>query len=534
MTIKTQTNKLLTNFPKFLEISSEFKSNRKADEICLQGSDELQNLQEKFSDEMGLQYTNWANSCWAKTNQLQTLFLCSLCDPEVDNFQNISTNKFVADFQTCDHFISDCMNMISVNIKFVFPYLLAIEKISQCDYNGNLLDEKRHHYTIKEDLIESKDIENCQEFQICEPVCQSSMKLGGELSIDVEGDDEFVIGVYKNSMIFLKEFSELDKVLELVDQKVIEQDSNPNAGKNPLTNDEKEQLEDQIESEVNSVLKGRGLNLKTRILNALGYGRRNLSALPMKASNRTIFDNKTIKDKSSKKMAKFTQKDEEIISPYPGRYMVLISEAEFNKRFHQEVGIPPGGQQVKANKYGRSVFKKKTEDGRILRKDHIKKDFVMDKFKTPQVKMVSKDSPKLDIGRILKKDASARILKLDRNDESKSDTKNDDQLENETRERVLQKEEINSLIEWTGEFDKLISYLKRRVMSIAKGTKMYGIHVVFDMNGYELGKSIDRSNGFGLIDLIGENLKFSERVFLAGKLVRIVISGLIFCGFFGF
>ena len=53
-------------------------------------------------------------------------------------------------------------------------------------------------------------------------------------------------------------------------------------------------------------------------------------------------------------------------SSYPGRYMILISEAEFNKRFRVEVGIPPGGRLIKGQ--SRKMVKKKNQDGRILKK----------------------------------------------------------------------------------------------------------------------------------------------------------------------
>ena len=58
------------------------------------------------------------------------------------------------------------------------------------------------------------------------------------------------------------------------------------------------------------------------------------------------------------------------LSQYPGRYLILISEAEFHKRFHVEVGIPPGGKLFK--NLPRKIQKTKKQEGRILKKDSAK------------------------------------------------------------------------------------------------------------------------------------------------------------------
>jgi hypothetical protein len=63
---------------------------------------------------------------------------------------------------------------------------------------------------------------------------------------------------------------------------------------------------------------------------------------------------------------KFTEGGNEFRSQYPGRYMILISEAEFNKRFRVQVGIPPGGRLIKGQ--SRKMVKKKNQEGRILKK----------------------------------------------------------------------------------------------------------------------------------------------------------------------
>jgi hypothetical protein len=62
----------------------------------------------------------------------------------------------------------------------------------------------------------------------------------------------------------------------------------------------------------------------------------------------------------------FSEPKDQFRSQYPGRYMILISEAEFNKRFRVQVGIPPGGRLIKGQ--SRKMVKKKNQAGRILKK----------------------------------------------------------------------------------------------------------------------------------------------------------------------
>jgi len=55
------------------------------------------------------------------------------------------------------------------------------------------------------------------------------------------------------------------------------------------------------------------------------------------------------------------------LSKYPGRYLILISEAEFHKRFNVDNGIPAGGKLFK--NLPRKIQKTKKQEGRILKRD---------------------------------------------------------------------------------------------------------------------------------------------------------------------
>jgi hypothetical protein len=158
-------------------------------------------------------------------------FLCSICDPKTSDFLDISRKYFRVETKTCSDVMLECINLVSMSQALINPYLKALNDISRCDLDGSL-KKNLLPYNAPNNQLHPDHITNCKNTGDCTDLCEQSLLLGGELSPTLEGDDGYLLGVYKNSIDFLGGGYEMKKVGKLLrksldeKKKVLEQPKN--------------------------------------------------------------------------------------------------------------------------------------------------------------------------------------------------------------------------------------------------------------------------------------------------------------------
>lgn len=275
-------------------------------------------------------------------------FLCSVCDPNSSDFLDIKRKYFRVETKTCEDIMLECVNLVAMNEGVIAPYLKALNDISRCDDFGSL-STTLSSYEAPANKVQEDFITNCKNTGDCTDLCENSIVLGGELSPVLEGDDTYVLGVYKNAMDFLNSQYDLKKIPKLLRKSLDEKKKVLEQPKNTFSNLEEVKSLGEIKKKrelwerYDEPFVGR----ESRILAA--------------DSKKGFLGNP-----ETEKISLDSPVRNDFKSAYPGRYMILISEAEFNKRFKVEMGIPPGGRLIKGA--SRRAREKKNKDGRILKK----------------------------------------------------------------------------------------------------------------------------------------------------------------------
>jgi hypothetical protein len=201
------------------------------DPICLTGAQTLTALTPKFYPNFGEDYLKSAYACWAKLDQMNRSFLCSICDPNSSDFLDIKRKYFRVETKTCTDVMLECVNLVSISQEIINPYLKALNDISRCDKHGSL-KKGVTSFCAPQNQVHPDYLANCKNTGDCTDLCEQTLVLGGELSPTLEGDDGYVLGVYKNSIDFLHQQYDLKKIPKLLrksldeKKKVLEQPKN--------------------------------------------------------------------------------------------------------------------------------------------------------------------------------------------------------------------------------------------------------------------------------------------------------------------
>lgn len=83
-------------------------------------------------------FKNAAKTCWTHTNNLQGSFLCSFCDPQSTEelFIDQTTLRMKLKAQNCYDLVQACGDISMLNANQIFPYLTALDQISNCTKHG--------------------------------------------------------------------------------------------------------------------------------------------------------------------------------------------------------------------------------------------------------------------------------------------------------------------------------------------------------------------------------------------------------------
>lgn len=451
VTVKTLTWSLLQKYSKFFMKAQSYMSKSNIDEVCEEGYSDLKNLREKFYEQISHDYLENAYSCWSKTNKMQTSFMCSLCDPDASDFLEISKGFFGVSTKTCETVMFNCLGMVNMNTSVVIPYLSALDKVSRCNSEGRLMGNLVN-YELNDKLVSYEFIETCNSSGECEDLCENTLKIGGNLNNVLEGDLQFVLGVYANTMNWINkrfEIKHVNKFLKKTQEEI--QESIGQASNN------KRELYEVNKNNINYYKKFRYDN-KLSVQNSMNRPdhkslyNRNDEVSVNENQNRVLQAIQTLKEHQKK--LEFMRP----LTPYPGRYLILISEAEFNRRFRIQPGIPPGGRLIKA--FPRKATTKKATGGRILNKFTISK-------------MEENDSGEIMPKMMAKKE---RILQdyYERNDmmNQEEDSEQPNKMTIAQKARKLQEFEKHrgfieskaySILDWTQTFGSMIRKLKNKI-----------------------------------------------------------------------
>jgi hypothetical protein len=209
--------------------------------------------------------------------------------------------------------------------------------------------------------------------------------------------------------------------------------------------------------------------------------------------------------------------------------MILISEAEFNKRFRVQVGIPPGGRLIKGQ--SRKMVKKKNQEGRILKKYVLffnKKRYGYQLAARKLQVKANGQGRRMVAQRILAGNSQPKIIRGQQEQMRK--------FEALQGARTALRAEARSLIDWSKKFDDFIGKLKSKVKVLSAGLKVYSIKMYFDYDAYRFSKVMSTGNLFGRINIFAMEYDFLHDGTLlrgASNILALVVSSnlLIFLSF---
>jgi len=456
VTVKSLTYRLLEKYSKFLIKAQSYAARSNIDEVCDEGYNDLKDLRQKFYEQIPHDYLESAYSCWSKVNKMQTSFLCSLCDPDASDFLEITKGFFGVSTRTCETVMSSCLGMVNMNTSIIIPYLSALNKVSRCNSEGKV-QENLISYELNDKLISPEFIETCNTSGECEDLCENTLKIGGGLNNVLEGDLQFALGVYVNSMNWLEkryEVKHVSKMLKQSQEEIRESIDKP-ANRRELYKVNKSHL-----SYYKKFRYDNKLNVQRSFDRPKNLYNRNDEVSLADNKNRVL--QQAVSFENDKKSQEYMRP----LSKYPGRYLILISEAEFHKRFNVDNGIPAGGKLFK--NLPRKIQKTKKQEGRILKRDSaMYRGYLKNKIKN-----ITQKKERILENQYERNDMDIQPLE---NETEKSETMTIAQKARQLREfeekRGVIEEKATDILEWTQLFDNFIRRLKSKINVLSAGLK---------------------------------------------------------------
>lgn len=156
----------------------------KGDSRCMNAADRF--IEFKFLEENYRDYLKKAQTCWRFTNDVQTKILCDACDPNAQKNFDLQGRKILLNSSGKASFEASCMDMIHVNLTYVFPYLENLEPLVRCNLDGKMSTKDRLR------LRKSDRIWDDLDDGLTEDMLTHSLTFGEELNLNSEGDARFV------------------------------------------------------------------------------------------------------------------------------------------------------------------------------------------------------------------------------------------------------------------------------------------------------------------------------------------------------
>lgn len=208
--------------------SQETNAN-KMNPSCKQAFEVFQELPMPETQSFQQDYKQAAKKCWKFTNDFQGSFLCSFCDPKSNNEFDINSSSLDIKLrgENCYSQVNKCSDLAMINSNNVFPYLMVLNALTQCDIEGNPLpprdEETEPPANQLKPELDYMLIENCYyNGSNCIDFCEKSLKFGS-LSVDLEGDPIYFYEILKKTVSFMGKrmiadqniSKEIDKKVEL-------------------------------------------------------------------------------------------------------------------------------------------------------------------------------------------------------------------------------------------------------------------------------------------------------------------------------
>ena len=273
----------------------------------------------------------------------------------------------------------------------------------------------------------------------------------------LEGDLQFALGVYVNSMNWLEkryEVKHVSKMLKQSQEEIRESIDKP-ANRRELYKVNKSHL-----SYYKKFRYDNKLNVQRSFDRPKNLYNRNDEVSLADNKNRVL--QQAVSFENDKKSQEYMRP----LSKYPGRYLILISEAEFHKRFNVDNGIPAGGKLFK--NLPRKIQKTKKQEGRILKRDSaMYRGYLKNKIKN-----ITQKKERILENQYKRNDMDIQPLE---NETEKSETMTIAQKARQLREfeekRGVIEEKATDILEWTQLFDNFIRRLKSKINVLSAGLK---------------------------------------------------------------
>jgi hypothetical protein len=155
----------------------------------------------RFKEENFKDYLKKAENCWKFTNDVQTKILCDVCDPEAQENMSLdkSDPKVYINLKAKSLFEASCIDMIKVNLNFIFPYLEVLEPLVRCNLDGKKTTKDRLR------LRRSDRIWDDLSDGLSEEMVQYGLSFGEEINLNSEGDARFITFLFRNVKEFLEQ-----------------------------------------------------------------------------------------------------------------------------------------------------------------------------------------------------------------------------------------------------------------------------------------------------------------------------------------
>ena len=152
-------------------------------------------------------WTSGIVNCSGFVNKLQTTILCGACDPKLQSVLNFKDNKVLQNSEGCKGVKEKCLEATKLNLKKVFPFVMAVEKQSRCSLKGNDTDQEELKFDKGNELLKVGDLEKEELFD--ENVCPRLVGIGSGVNLNSEGNAQYQKDLYMRLVKLMPKFENI-------------------------------------------------------------------------------------------------------------------------------------------------------------------------------------------------------------------------------------------------------------------------------------------------------------------------------------